>query len=141
MSKTIIITGGGGGVGRATAHAFLDAGWRVGLVGRRAEALEETANGHENALALPCELFVACYTGAFFAALSFHLPILRGSAYLVGGRSTTRSTRQLGCQCHRAGATGITGACNRLRRLSTGLLGRNWMSALRRVMLTLGAHA
>ena len=56
MSKTIIITGGGGGVGRATAHAFLDAGWRVGLVGRRAEALEETANGHENALALPCDV-------------------------------------------------------------------------------------
>ena len=56
MSKTIIITGGGGGVGRATAHAFLDAGWRVGLVGRRAEALEETANGHENALSLPCDV-------------------------------------------------------------------------------------
>ena len=56
MSKTIIITGGGGGVGRATALAFLDAGWRVGLVGRRAEALEETANGHENALALPCDV-------------------------------------------------------------------------------------
>ncbi|MEQ8899466.1 MAG: SDR family oxidoreductase [Roseovarius sp.] len=56
MSRTIIITGGGGGVGRATAHAFLDAGWRVGLVGRRAEALEETANGHENALTLPCDV-------------------------------------------------------------------------------------
>jgi NAD(P)-dependent dehydrogenase (short-subunit alcohol dehydrogenase family) len=56
MSKTIIITGGGGGVGRATAHAFLDAGWRVGLVGRRAEALEETANGHENALSLSCDV-------------------------------------------------------------------------------------
>ncbi|WP_422026946.1 SDR family oxidoreductase [Roseovarius sp.] len=56
MSKTIIITGGGGGVGRATAHAFLDAGWRVGLVGRRAEALEETANGHANALTLPCDV-------------------------------------------------------------------------------------
>ena len=56
MTKSIIITGGGGGVGRATAHAFLDAGWRVGLVGRRAEPLEETANGHENALTLPCDV-------------------------------------------------------------------------------------
>ena len=56
MTRSIIITGGGGGVGRATAHAFLDAGWRVGLVGRRAEALEETANGHENALTLPCDV-------------------------------------------------------------------------------------
>ena len=56
MTRSTIITGGGGGVGRATAHAFLDAGWRVGLVGRRAEALEETANGHENALVLPCDV-------------------------------------------------------------------------------------
>lgn len=56
MTKSIIITGGGGGVGRATAHACLDAGWRVGLVGRRADALEETANGHENALVLPCDV-------------------------------------------------------------------------------------
>lgn len=56
MTKTILITGGGGGVGRATAHAFLEAGWLVGLVGRRAEALEETAGGHHNALILPCDV-------------------------------------------------------------------------------------
>lgn len=56
MSKTIIITGGGGGVGRATARAFLDAGWRVGLVGRRADALAETAQGNANALILPCDV-------------------------------------------------------------------------------------
>ncbi|KZY46864.1 3-oxoacyl-ACP reductase [Roseovarius sp. HI0049] len=66
MSRTIIITGGGGGVGRATAHAFLDAGWRVGLVGRRAEALEETANGHENALTLPCDVTDAAQVEAAF---------------------------------------------------------------------------
>lgn len=56
MSKSIIITGGGGGVGRATAHAFLKAGWRVGLVGRRTEALEETADGNDAALILPCDV-------------------------------------------------------------------------------------
>ena len=39
--KNIIITGAGSGIGKATACAFLDAGWRVGLVGRRTEALEE----------------------------------------------------------------------------------------------------
>ena len=32
MSKTIIITGSGGGVGRATARHFLTSGLRVGLV-------------------------------------------------------------------------------------------------------------
>ncbi|MBE1290544.1 MAG: SDR family NAD(P)-dependent oxidoreductase [Rhodobacteraceae bacterium] len=56
MGKTIIITGGGGGVGRATARHFLEQGWRVGLIGRRAEALEETAQAHDHALILPCDV-------------------------------------------------------------------------------------
>ncbi len=56
MAKTIIITGGGGGVGRSTALAFLDDGWKVGLVGRNADALEETANGNPDALIMPCDV-------------------------------------------------------------------------------------
>jgi len=56
MSKTIIITGAGRGIGKATAEAFLEAGWNVGLVGRKVEALEEVAAGHGNALVLPCDV-------------------------------------------------------------------------------------
>ena len=56
MAKTIIITGAGSGIGRSTAQAFLDAGHKVGLIGRRQETLDETANGHENALILPCDV-------------------------------------------------------------------------------------
>lgn len=56
MSKTIIITGAGRGIGKATAEAFLDAGWRVGLVGRTAQALQDVAGGRENALSLPCDV-------------------------------------------------------------------------------------
>ena len=56
MQKTIVITGAGSGIGRATATAFLDAGYHVGLIGRRAETLEETAAGHANALILPCDV-------------------------------------------------------------------------------------
>lgn len=56
MGKTIIITGGGSGVGRATAQAFLKDGWRVGLIGRNAETLEETAAGNPEALVLPCDI-------------------------------------------------------------------------------------
>jgi len=41
--KSILITGAGSGIGRATAVAFAQAGWRVALTGRRREALEETA--------------------------------------------------------------------------------------------------
>lgn len=56
MSKTIIITGAGSGIGAETAKAFLDDGFHVGLIGRRMETLEATADGHKNALALPCDV-------------------------------------------------------------------------------------
>ncbi len=42
MIKTAVVTGAGSGVGRATALKLALAGWRVALVGRRLEALEET---------------------------------------------------------------------------------------------------
>ena len=42
MEKTALVTGAGSGIGRASALALLNAGWRVALAGRRAEALEET---------------------------------------------------------------------------------------------------
>jgi NAD(P)-dependent dehydrogenase (short-subunit alcohol dehydrogenase family) len=59
MSKSILITGAGSGVGRATALAFLNAGWGVALLGRRAEALEETvsqATSRDAALVLPTDV-------------------------------------------------------------------------------------
>ena len=52
---SIIITGAGSGVGRATAQAFINAGWDVGLVGRREAPLTQT-KGDSTALALPCDV-------------------------------------------------------------------------------------
>ncbi len=54
--KSIIITGAGSGIGRVTARTFLAAGWRVGLIGRREDALRETANGAPAAIVLPCDV-------------------------------------------------------------------------------------
>ena len=51
--KTVLITGASAGIGAACARAFLDAGWQVGLMARRAEALEAVAGGHDNAVILP----------------------------------------------------------------------------------------
>jgi len=71
MAGSIIITGAGSGVGRATALAFLGAGWGVGLLGRRADALEETASlagGTDRALVLPTDVTDPDAVAAAFAA-------------------------------------------------------------------------
>ena len=71
MSKTIIITGAGSGIGAATTKAFLDDGYRVGLIGRRAKTLEAAANDHKNALILPCDVAdPAAVDDAFASAMA-----------------------------------------------------------------------
>ena len=42
-ARVALVTGAGSGIGRAAALALTRAGWKVALVGRRAEALDETA--------------------------------------------------------------------------------------------------
>lgn len=54
--KTAIITGAGAGIGRATAQTLLENDYHVALIGRRKEPLQETAEGFENALVLPCDV-------------------------------------------------------------------------------------
>ena len=57
--KTALVTGAGTGIGRAVAHALLGAGYRVALVGRRAELLEATAAMSDcpaQALVLPADV-------------------------------------------------------------------------------------
>lgn len=67
MQKTIIITGAGAGIGRATVQAFLAAGWKVGLIGRREETLIETANSHPDALVLPADVTDEAQIASAFA--------------------------------------------------------------------------
>jgi NAD(P)-dependent dehydrogenase (short-subunit alcohol dehydrogenase family) len=42
MDKTAVVTGAGSGVGRAVALKLAGAGWRVAILGRRVEALQDT---------------------------------------------------------------------------------------------------
>jgi len=57
-NKIALVTGAGSGVGRSAALALAEAGWSVALVGRRSDALEETASfgSADRFLALPCDV-------------------------------------------------------------------------------------
>ncbi len=54
--KTAIVTGASGGIGQATALAFLKAGWQVGLIARSADKLAHMEKANLNAIALPCDV-------------------------------------------------------------------------------------
>ena len=54
--QVIVITGAGSGVGRDSARLFLDRGWKVALIGRRMETLEETAQNHKEAVCVKCDV-------------------------------------------------------------------------------------
>jgi NADP-dependent 3-hydroxy acid dehydrogenase YdfG len=60
MNKTAVVTGAGSGVGQAVAIKFAKEGWNVALVGRRADALEETMEKAGNLrlrmLKCPCDI-------------------------------------------------------------------------------------
>ncbi|MGV6805189.1 MAG: SDR family oxidoreductase [Ruegeria sp.] len=54
--KTIIVTGASSGIGRATAELFLNEGWVVGLIARRADILQELAGQFDNGVALTADV-------------------------------------------------------------------------------------
>ncbi len=60
MNKNAVVTGAGSGVGQAVALALLKQGWRVAIVGRRAEALQETVTragaDKDKLLVCPCDI-------------------------------------------------------------------------------------
>lgn len=65
-ARVAVITGAGSGIGRAVAAAMLAAGFRVALAGRRADALQRTADGHPNALVVPADITVPAEVDALF---------------------------------------------------------------------------
>ncbi len=71
MAGVALVTGAGSGIGRASAVALLADGWQVALIGRRREALEETAErsgAGAQALAVPCDVSDPAAVEAAFAA-------------------------------------------------------------------------
>ena len=68
MAKTAVVTGAGSGVGRATVQKLLSMGWNVALVGRREDALQETARlagaTAGRVLICPCDIGDATAVGS-----------------------------------------------------------------------------
>ncbi len=60
MTKTAVVTGAGSGVGQAVAWALVQQGWRVAVVGRRAETLQATVARagarKDQLLVCPCDI-------------------------------------------------------------------------------------
>ena len=83
--KTIMITGASSGIGRVTAEHFLNNGWRVGLIARRADALAEIY--HANAVHLPCDVTDEASVDAAFADFG-HLDVLFNNAGMFGPQTT-----------------------------------------------------
>ncbi|SEW28251.1 NADP-dependent 3-hydroxy acid dehydrogenase YdfG [Cognatiyoonia koreensis] len=85
--KTIIITGASSGIGLATAEAFLEDGWRVGLVARRADRLEDLARMYDTAVPLPCDVTSEVAVQNTFASFG-RLDVLFNNAGMFGPQTT-----------------------------------------------------
>ena len=88
--KSILVTGASSGIGHATAKAFLEAGWQVGLVARRADRLEELAQRYKTAIALPGDVTDPDKMDQVFAAFTAQagrLDVLFNNAGLFGPAS------------------------------------------------------
>jgi len=71
--RTVVVTGAGTGIGRATARAFLDAGWAVALAGRTVGTLVEAAGQHPLAVPVVTDVTDADSVRALFATVEERL--------------------------------------------------------------------
>ncbi|MEM9229618.1 MAG: SDR family oxidoreductase [Pseudomonadota bacterium] len=72
MTQTAVVTGAGSGLGMAVTDAFLEKGFNVVLMGRRAEALEAVAKAHPQTLCVPTDVTDPEQVDAGFSKAAAH---------------------------------------------------------------------
>ncbi|BAC71259.1 putative ketoreductase [Streptomyces avermitilis MA-4680 = NBRC 14893] len=95
-TRTVLITGAGTGIGRATARAFAAEGARVVAVGRREAPLAETTEGHPGITPLPADVTAEDAPARIIdTVLDTHgrLDVLVNNAAIVGTESLATYTR------------------------------------------------
>ena len=85
--KTAIVTGASSGIGLATAEALLEDGWRVGLIARRTDRLEDLARMYDTAVPMPCDVTSEVAVQNTFASFG-RLDVLFNNAGMFGKQST-----------------------------------------------------
>ncbi len=120
--NTILITGGGSGIGRGLAEAFHALGNQVIIAGRRKEMLEETTAANPGMRSFPVDLLDAAALRAFAAQTAAEFPALN---VLINNAGIMRPENLLAQPADLAGAEAMI-ATNLLApiRLTAALLPR-----------------
>lgn len=118
-SRTVLVTGGNRGIGRAIAQAFLDAGHRVAITSR-------DGSGPDGALAVPADVTDSASIDTAFTQIEAELGPIE---VVVANAGITRDTllmRMSEQDFTEVVDTNLTGAWRVVQRASKGMLRAKW---------------
>ena len=106
MKKSAVITGAGTGVGRATAVALAKQGWRIALLGRSRETLDETARltgAHaDDVIAVTCDIGRADHVQAMAKVVLEKFPAVDALVNAAGTNAPKRAFEVLSAEDYHA---------------------------------------
>lgn len=123
--QVAVVTGGGGGIGRAVAHGLASAGYCVAVLGRCMDDLGETAKGHPHITPYCLDVGDASHSAAVFAAVEGRMgpvDILVANAAVY---PRVHFLDQSSASFEETFQTNVHGVANAVRSVLPGMLSRN----------------